>query len=84
MRRRTRTRGKRSHPATQTLPTKTSLKTAAGKYRCRCCRREAAWCLCAVCGNLLDVSPFPPSAEQKAVGKIIKFGTNIDLSDPKR
>uniref|UniRef100_A0A3Q2SVP8 [histone H3]-trimethyl-L-lysine(27) demethylase n=1 Tax=Fundulus heteroclitus TaxID=8078 RepID=A0A3Q2SVP8_FUNHE len=25
-----------------------------------------------------------PSPEQKAVGKIIKFGTNIDLSDPKR
>lgn len=24
------------------------------------------------------------SSEQKAVGKIIKFGTNIDLSDPKR
>ncbi|XP_072302637.1 lysine (K)-specific demethylase 6B, b isoform X2 [Eucyclogobius newberryi] len=25
-----------------------------------------------------------PSTEQKPVGKIIKFGTNIDLSDPKR
>ncbi|XP_029375891.1 uncharacterized protein LOC115054700 [Echeneis naucrates] len=25
-----------------------------------------------------------PSSEQKTVGKIIKFGTNIDLSDPKR
>uniref|UniRef100_A0A3P8P5T0 Lysine-specific demethylase 6B n=1 Tax=Astatotilapia calliptera TaxID=8154 RepID=A0A3P8P5T0_ASTCA len=25
-----------------------------------------------------------PSSEQKPVGKIIKFGTNIDLSDPKR
>ncbi|XP_014851026.1 PREDICTED: lysine-specific demethylase 6B-like [Poecilia mexicana] len=25
-----------------------------------------------------------PSPEQKTVGKIIKFGTNIDLSDPKR
>ncbi|XP_078121464.1 lysine (K)-specific demethylase 6B, b [Sander vitreus] len=25
-----------------------------------------------------------PSSEQKASGKIIKFGTNIDLSDPKR
>ncbi|TRY90595.1 hypothetical protein DNTS_034641 [Danionella cerebrum] len=25
-----------------------------------------------------------PSSKQKAVGKIIKFGTNIDLSDPKR
>ncbi|XP_049337835.1 lysine-specific demethylase 6B [Astyanax mexicanus] len=25
-----------------------------------------------------------PSPEQKSVGKIIKFGTNIDLSDPKR
>ncbi|XP_018546855.1 lysine-specific demethylase 6B [Lates calcarifer] len=25
-----------------------------------------------------------PSLEQKTVGKIIKFGTNIDLSDPKR
>ncbi|XP_059207242.1 lysine-specific demethylase 6B-like [Centropristis striata] len=25
-----------------------------------------------------------PSPEQKATGKIIKFGTNIDLSDPKR
>lgn len=24
------------------------------------------------------------SSEQKTVGKIIKFGTNIDLSDPKR
>lgn len=24
------------------------------------------------------------SSKQKAVGKIIKFGTNIDLSDPKR
>ncbi|XP_035391684.1 lysine (K)-specific demethylase 6B, b [Electrophorus electricus] len=26
----------------------------------------------------------PSSSEQKPVGKIIKFGTNIDLSDPKR
>lgn len=25
-----------------------------------------------------------PSSEQKSAGKIIKFGTNIDLSDPKR
>ncbi|XP_069002960.1 lysine (K)-specific demethylase 6B, b isoform X1 [Embiotoca jacksoni] len=25
-----------------------------------------------------------PSSEQKTVGKVIKFGTNIDLSDPKR
>ncbi|XP_036380037.1 lysine-specific demethylase 6B-like [Megalops cyprinoides] len=25
-----------------------------------------------------------PSSEQKQIGKIIKFGTNIDLSDPKR
>lgn len=24
------------------------------------------------------------SGEQKPVGKIIKFGTNIDLSDPKK
>uniref|UniRef100_A0A3Q2YGL2 Lysine-specific demethylase 6B n=1 Tax=Hippocampus comes TaxID=109280 RepID=A0A3Q2YGL2_HIPCM len=28
--------------------------------------------------------PFLPSSELKSVGKIIKFGTNIDLSDPKR
>ncbi|KAK5876051.1 hypothetical protein CesoFtcFv8_027059 [Champsocephalus esox] len=31
-----------------------------------------------------DISKESSSAEQKAVGKIIKFGTNIDLSDPKR
>ena len=24
------------------------------------------------------------SSEQKTAGKVIKFGTNIDLSDPKR
>lgn len=34
-----------------------------------------------ICSNLFDVFF---SGEQKAVGKIIKFGTNIDLSDPKR
>ena len=28
--------------------------------------------------------PSGKSGEQKPVGKIIKFGTNIDLSDPKR
>uniref|UniRef100_A0A8C4Z1R8 [histone H3]-trimethyl-L-lysine(27) demethylase n=1 Tax=Gadus morhua TaxID=8049 RepID=A0A8C4Z1R8_GADMO len=28
--------------------------------------------------------PPPPHPDQKPVGKIIKFGTNIDLSDPKR
>lgn len=31
-----------------------------------------------------DISKESNSAEQKPVGKIIKFGTNIDLSDPKR
>ncbi|KAL7374911.1 hypothetical protein ABVT39_008964 [Epinephelus coioides] len=31
-----------------------------------------------------DSSKESSSAEQKQVGKIIKFGTNIDLSDPKR
>ncbi|KAM8746547.1 uncharacterized protein kdm6ba isoform 2-T8 [Acanthopagrus schlegelii] len=31
-----------------------------------------------------DISKESGSAEQKPVGKIIKFGTNIDLSDPKR
>ncbi|KAK5848555.1 hypothetical protein PBY51_006158 [Eleginops maclovinus] len=31
-----------------------------------------------------DSSKESSSAEQKSVGKIIKFGTNIDLSDPKR
>ncbi|XP_069375329.1 lysine-specific demethylase 6B isoform X2 [Paralichthys olivaceus] len=31
-----------------------------------------------------DSSKESSSAEQKPVGKIIKFGTNIDLSDPKR
>ncbi|CAG5929377.1 unnamed protein product [Menidia menidia] len=31
-----------------------------------------------------DVSKESCNGEQKAVGKIIKFGTNIDLSDPKR
>ncbi|XP_034020376.1 lysine-specific demethylase 6B [Thalassophryne amazonica] len=31
-----------------------------------------------------DVSKENNSGEQKPVGKIIKFGTNIDLSDPKR
>nr|XP_061816078.1 lysine-specific demethylase 6B-like isoform X1 [Nerophis lumbriciformis]XP_061816079.1 lysine-specific demethylase 6B-like isoform X1 [Nerophis lumbriciformis]XP_061816080.1 lysine-specific demethylase 6B-like isoform X1 [Nerophis lumbriciformis]XP_061816081.1 lysine-specific demethylase 6B-like isoform X1 [Nerophis lumbriciformis]XP_061816082.1 lysine-specific demethylase 6B-like isoform X1 [Nerophis lumbriciformis]XP_061816083.1 lysine-specific demethylase 6B-like isoform X1 [Nerophis lum len=31
-----------------------------------------------------DVAKDSSSNEQKAVGKIIKFGTNIDLSDPKR
>ncbi|XP_022601806.1 lysine-specific demethylase 6B-like [Seriola dumerili] len=30
------------------------------------------------------LSTSTPSSEQKTVGKIIKFGTNIDLSDPKR
>ncbi|XP_051953850.1 lysine-specific demethylase 6B-like [Xyrauchen texanus] len=35
--------------------------------------------------NTSSNSPAPgSSSEQKAVGKIIKFGTNIDLSDPKR
>ncbi|KAJ8372250.1 hypothetical protein AAFF_G00291050 [Aldrovandia affinis] len=29
-------------------------------------------------------NPNPTSTEQKQLGKIIKFGTNIDLSDPKR
>ncbi|XP_072515472.1 lysine (K)-specific demethylase 6B, b isoform X3 [Salminus brasiliensis] len=29
-------------------------------------------------------APSTSSSEQKAIGKIIKFGTNIDLSDPKR
>lgn len=29
-------------------------------------------------------APGSPSSEQKTIGKIIKFGTNIDLSDPKR
>lgn len=33
--------------------------------------------------NIADASFFN-SSEQKSVGKIIKFGTNIDLSDPKR
>ncbi|CAL8402032.1 unnamed protein product [Boreogadus saida] len=41
------------------------------------------------CGATADTSPptlshSPPGADQKPVGKIIKFGTNIDLSDPKR
>ncbi|KAL6118765.1 kdm6b [Pungitius sinensis] len=31
-----------------------------------------------------DISKESSSGEQKPVGKIIKFGTNIDLSDPKR
>ncbi|KAF3697611.1 Lysine-specific demethylase 6B [Channa argus] len=31
-----------------------------------------------------DIFKESSSGEQKAVGKIIKFGTNIDLSDPKR
>nr|XP_046236374.1 lysine-specific demethylase 6B [Scatophagus argus]XP_046236376.1 lysine-specific demethylase 6B [Scatophagus argus]XP_046236377.1 lysine-specific demethylase 6B [Scatophagus argus]XP_046236378.1 lysine-specific demethylase 6B [Scatophagus argus]XP_046236379.1 lysine-specific demethylase 6B [Scatophagus argus]XP_046236380.1 lysine-specific demethylase 6B [Scatophagus argus]XP_046236381.1 lysine-specific demethylase 6B [Scatophagus argus] len=31
-----------------------------------------------------DISKESSSSEQKTVGKIIKFGTNIDLSDPKR
>lgn len=31
------------------------------------------------CNNVAFSSP-----DQKSVGKIIKFGTNIDLSDPKR
>uniref|UniRef100_W5LL47 [histone H3]-trimethyl-L-lysine(27) demethylase n=1 Tax=Astyanax mexicanus TaxID=7994 RepID=W5LL47_ASTMX len=29
-------------------------------------------------------APSTPSSDQKSIGKIIKFGTNIDLSDPKR
>ncbi|KAM9847040.1 lysine (K)-specific demethylase 6B, b [Aulostomus maculatus] len=32
----------------------------------------------------LNSTPSTPGSEQKTVGKIIKFGTNIDLSDPKR
>lgn len=31
-----------------------------------------------------ETSTITSSSEQKTVGKIIKFGTNIDLSDPKR
>ncbi|XP_061659052.1 lysine-specific demethylase 6B-like [Syngnathoides biaculeatus] len=31
-----------------------------------------------------SISANTPSSEMKSVGKIIKFGTNIDLSDPKR
>lgn len=38
-------------------------------------------CLHEVCKLFASLSF---SSEQKSVGKIIKFGTNIDLSDPKR
>ncbi|XP_061566505.1 lysine-specific demethylase 6B [Cololabis saira] len=36
------------------------------------------------CTDNKDSSKENTNGEQKAVGKIIKFGTNIDLSDPKR
>ncbi|XP_036450451.1 lysine (K)-specific demethylase 6B, b isoform X2 [Colossoma macropomum] len=39
--------------------------------------------MCCSLWEIMCIS-FSFSADQKAIGKIIKFGTNIDLSDPKR
>lgn len=53
---RKKTRGKRSHQAPQMPPTKTPLKTAAGKWTLQVLQVGGGQCLCAVFANLLNVS----------------------------
>lgn len=75
-------RRRRSQPAVLTLSARTSQKKVAGMINVR---RETFTKTSNCSAFFLVMRVFPLlSAEQKPVGKIIKFGTNIDLSDPKR
>ena len=77
-------RRRRSHPTILILQARTTLKKVAGKD----CFKKLPKGLQQQCRVLLLVVmlvfSYFCSGEQKPVGKIIKFGTNIDLSDPKR
>lgn len=66
---RKRMRGKRSHQAPQTPPTKTSLKTAAGKYKLQVLQVGGGRCLCAVFANLLNVSSPQPAVSRNQWGR---------------